>query len=105
MNENTDHLIHTCAQLETIVKNQRIENERIKTAIFSATLSAANNRHHQFDTLMQLYAVANARYEILRLLIEELGLIDEYKAYLKKESLDTAIFDPIFKEVQENGGT
>ena len=104
MNETmkqTDRLIHTCARLETIVKNQRLENDRIKTAIFSLTLSAANNRHHSFNCIdPQLYTAANARWEILRLLIEELELMDEYMEYLRQESRDTAIFDPVFKEAE-----
>lgn len=78
------------------------DEDRIKESLFSATLSAANSRHHDWGH-PALYTVANARYEILRLLITDLGLIDEYKEYLIEESLSTAIFDPIFKEVQEHG--
>ena len=88
------------ARLQTAYDELLADEDRIKESLFSATLSAANNRHHHFNSVMQLYTVANARYEILRLLIEELGLMEEYKEYLTEASRDTAIFDPIFKEVK-----
>ena len=89
-------------QLENAYDELLEDEDRIKERLFSATLSAANRRHSDWGH-PALYTVANARYVILRLLISDLGLLDEYKEYLIEESLNTAIFDPIFKEVQEHG--